>query len=227
MNHDVRGQCSCIAESPSATTALWSLLSLPSFLALASTLQPSLRSRLRLAFQPGTRNPSADGHQLQDMDGSSSSQWLAQESAYVVLNAIDIDYGNLERNQTQRMQKILGALDGFPCGIRCITLLWRWKSLNIFRHPKEPKMSQDFQQVLTRAIIFICLLSRDNGCCGMRDRLESDLNAICWRWLEFISDSFSRDVPFPHKARFQVHFFWESSESAPKVSIHFPIFLGA
>ena len=97
--------------------------SLPSFLALASTLQPSLRSRLRLAFQPGTRNPSADGHQLQDMDGSSSSQWLAQESAYLVLNAIDIDYGNLERNQTQRMQKILGALDGFPCGIRCITLL--------------------------------------------------------------------------------------------------------
>jgi hypothetical protein len=30
--------------------------------------------------------------------------------------------------------------------------------------------------------------------------------------LEMAGDGW--DVPFPHKARFQVHFFWESSESA-------------
>lgn len=195
--------------------------SLPSFLALASTLQPSLRSRLRLAFQPGTRNPSADGHQLQDVDGSSSSQWLAQESAYLVLNAIDIDYGNLERNQTQRMQKILGALDGFPCGIWCITLLWRWKSLNIFRPPQRaqnvPGLSAGPHQShhlhlppVTRQRVL-----RHAGPPWKR------YDAICWRWLEMAGMSLFHTKPGSK------YTFFGKVRKVHEVSIHFPIFFGA
>jgi hypothetical protein len=85
-------------------------------------------------------------------------------------------------------------------------------------------MSQDFQQVLTRAIIFICLLSRDNGCCGMRDRLESDMMRYAgdgWRWLEMAGMSLFHTKPGSK------YTFFGKVRKVHEVSIHFPIFFGA